>query len=196
MTPLPRNRSTFRLSLSVIVLMLLIAVFGATTSGASAQDIATDTPTATDPTAAPIVIIPIIADTTDIAPTATTIETPTPAAPIVYVSPTPLDGVDSGSFTAIVIAGAGIILGLIGAYAHTQAKTIAALYQSMPPALTGTIGTGLEFAHNRAAATVSPLDDAALLTLTNALGYTLVRLENGRLLLNPPAPKPNPPPNP
>ena len=196
MTPLPRNRSTFRLSLFVIVLMLLIAVFGATASGASAQDIATDTPPATDPTAAPIVIIPIIADTTDIAPTATIIETPTPDATIVYVSPTPLDGVDSDSFTAIVIAGAGIILGLIGAFAYTQGKTIAALYESMPTALIGIIGTGLEFAHNRAAATVSPLDDAALLYFTDTLGYTLVRRDNGRIILDPPAPKPNPPPNP
>jgi len=191
-----RNRSTFRLSLFVIVLMLLIAVFGATASGASAQDYATARPLTTDPTAAPIVIIPIIADTPDIAPTATTIETPTPDATIVYVSPTPLDGVDSGSFTAIVIAGAGIILGLIGAYAYTQGKTIAALYESMPTALIGIIGTGLEFAHNRAAATASPLDDAALLYFTNTLGYTLERRENGRIILDPPAPKPNPPPNP
>ncbi|MCK6578104.1 MAG: hypothetical protein L6Q98_08385 [Anaerolineae bacterium] len=131
---------------------------------------------------------PTLAQSADLPLLATNTPTMVPTPPtLTNVVPDPLPGIPGETFSATIIALTLIVLGLIGALAYGQGKSIQALYQSLPPEATAFLRAVLEIIAQKADVTPTPLDDAALHQLLTSLGYDLQRTTDGRIILIPTA---------
>jgi hypothetical protein len=179
---------------SVFVALVAILLMFLVVSPTAAQDLATNTPFAEDIAASPVPIdaaaplpdaVPTL-ETVPLQPVTINVETQTPVSSFY--------GLPDDTFIPLVIAITLIILGLVGALAYTQGKSIQALYESLPPNATQLIRGGLETLATKASTTPSPLDDEAVNLLIDRLGYQLTRLDDGRMILvSKPAPVPSNP---
>lgn len=92
---------------------------------------------------------------------------------------------NSNITTALIIAGAFIIMGLITAHAYVEGKSVDSLFKSLPPGAQKFSEIALEFLMNRAKETPGEADDMALEQLAHKLGYNKAVLEDGRIILTP-----------